>query len=119
MHQRARKLRRVSTDAERLLWHHLRNRSFCGLKFRRQHPVDRYFADFACIERRLVIELDGGHHLEHTKRDLERTRRLNVLGWRVVRFWDDDVLMRTNEVLAELHRVVIGSSPWPSPREAG
>jgi very-short-patch-repair endonuclease len=95
----ARALRTASTDAERRLWYHLRGRRLEGLKFRRQLAIGPYVADFACIERGLVIELDGGQHADRVAADAERTRFLNGQGFRVVRFWNDEVLRETDAVL--------------------
>ena len=89
----ARELRREQTQAEAKLWRLLRERQFGGLKFRRQHPVGGYIVDFYCHERKLVIELDGGQHDEKTqiRYDMQRTRTLEDLGVRVLRFWNSDV----------------------------
>ena len=114
---RARDLRRRETDAERLLWRHLRNRHLGGWKFRRQHPIGRFFADFACAERRLVIELDGGQHVARANADGRRTRALEELGWKVIRYWDDDVLMRTNRVLEDIV-LWLECAPHPDPLPA-
>ena len=111
----ARRLRRDSTDAERRLWYHLRSRRFSGFKFRRQHPVGQYFADFACPKHRLIVELDGGQHVRDCERDARRDRELEKHGYRVLRFWDNDVLARTQDVLAAIHDV-LSSSPQPSPQ---
>ena len=103
---RARGLRRDQTDAERKLWSMLRNRQLDGCKFRRQVAIDRYFSDFACVEARLVVELDGGRHADRAEYDEERTRVLEACGWRVVRFWNHDVLRESegvaNTILAAL-----------------
>lgn len=109
-----RRLRSAPTDAERKLWQHLRGRQLEGCKFRRQHPFDCYILDFACMERRLVIEVDGGQHAGATK-DAERDRFLVAAGFTVLRFWNHDVLMRTDDVLHEIHRVLalIGTDPSP------
>jgi very-short-patch-repair endonuclease len=90
--KRARSLRSASPDAERKLWSVLRGRQFEGLKFRRQLPIDRYFADFACVELKLIIELDGGQHADQIAYDAERTQVLETRGWHVIRFWNNDVL---------------------------
>jgi very-short-patch-repair endonuclease len=82
--ENARALRHASTDAERMLWQHLRGGRL-GLKFRRQHPIPPYIADFCCVSAKLVVELDGSQHSEAT--DRERTRYLESQGWRVLRFW--------------------------------
>jgi very-short-patch-repair endonuclease len=100
----ARDLRRKQTDAERKLWCQLRARQFMGLRFRRQHPIGRYFADFACLELRLVIELDGGQHNSESGRrhDAVRSGVLAAGGYRVIRFWDNDVLRNTRGVLESI-----------------
>ena len=110
----ARNLRNSATDAERLLWRHLRGRQLQNLKFRRQYPIAGYIADLACVEAHLVVELDGGQHAEHVAEDETRTRKIEANGYRVLRFWNDDVLLRTVDVLAEIHRQV-STSPQPSP----
>jgi len=93
----ARRLRRESTDAERRLWSYLRNRQLGGFKFRQQVTIGRYIADFACVECRILIEADGGQHGDEA--DNERTAFLERLGWRVIRFWNNDVLENTEGVL--------------------
>jgi very-short-patch-repair endonuclease len=102
----ARALRNEATDAERHLWQHLRGRLMGGCKFRRQYPIAGHVADFACIEAKLVVELDGGQHLERSAEDAARTRRIECNGYRVLRFWNDDVLLRTDDVLEEILRSV-------------
>lgn len=94
----ARRLRRDQTEAEKRLWSHLRNRQCEDAKFVRQYPIDRHIADFACRSLRLVIELDGGHHAE-SETDAERTRILEAHGYRVIRFWNNEVLTNTDGVL--------------------
>lgn len=101
---KARALRNDATDAERHLWQNLRGRRLAGFKFRRQYPIAGHIADFACIEARLVIELDGGQHLERSAEDAARTRRIESNGYRVLRFWNDDVLERAVDVLDEILR---------------
>lgn len=98
----ARRLRRSMTDAEHRLWFHLRNRALMGCKFRRQHPVGPYVADFACIERGLIVEVDDGQH-SNSHADEGRTGYLRSRGYRVLRFWNNDVLMRTDAVLEQIH----------------
>ena len=112
IHENARALRADATDAERKLWRFLRGRQLSGFKFRRQLPIAGYIADFACIEAGVVIELDGGQHLDHHDYDQERARKLAINGYRVLRFWNDDVLLRTQAVLDEIHRQL---EPLPSP----
>jgi very-short-patch-repair endonuclease len=95
----ARRLRRDSTDAERKLWALLRGRRLIGCKFRRQYPIGSYVADFACFAHRLVVELDGGQHATQEKRDAARTRAIERRGFRVIRFWNNDVLRNPEGVL--------------------
>ncbi|GIW99727.1 MAG: hypothetical protein KatS3mg111_3060 [Pirellulaceae bacterium] len=94
----ARKLRRQATPAETLLWAYLRNEQLCGLRFRRQHPVDRFFADFACVGRKLIIELDGDYHDNTIENDVCRQAVLEGLGWKVLRFHNSDVLENVDAV---------------------
>ena len=94
---RARGLRQDSTDAEWKLWSLVRNRQLGGCKFRRQVPIGRYFADFDCLDARLIVELDGSQHIEErAKYDAQRTAELEAYGWRVLRFDNREVL--TNAV---------------------
>ncbi len=96
----ARRLRREMTDAERRLWYYLRGRRLGGCRFRRQRPMGPYFADFVCLERRLIVELDGGQHAEQTvEHDRERTRFLTEKGFAVLRFWDNEVFKNPAGVL--------------------
>jgi len=112
IHDNARALRNGATDAERKLWQHLRGRQLFDFKFRRQYPIAGYIADFACVEAQLVIELDGGQHLEQVQYDAERSRKLAINGYKVLRFWNDDVLLRTELVLEQICREL---QPHPSP----
>ena len=89
---KARVVRKTSTEAERTLWKHIRFRQLNGHKFRRQAPIGRYVVDFVCFEKKLIIELDGGHHLDQSAYDSERTAWLGSQGFRVLRFWNDQVL---------------------------
>ena len=89
--ERARLLRRALTPAELTLWTHIRARQLGGFRFVRQEPIDRYYADFVCRERRLIIERDGGQHAESPK-DRRRDRALCALGYRVIRIWNNDVI---------------------------
>ena len=113
----ARDLRRTATDAETLLWHLLRNRALDNAKFRRQHPEAGYILDFYCAEARLVIELDGGQHVERETYDESRTAVLNARGIRVLRFWNDQVLKETESVLEQILFALRASaaSATPSP----
>jgi very-short-patch-repair endonuclease len=95
----ARDLRKNATDAERLLWSRLRRRQIEGFKFRRQHSVGPYICDFACLELRIVVELDGSQHVDQSDYDVRRDAFLRSNGFRVLRFWNNDVLVRTDSVL--------------------
>jgi very-short-patch-repair endonuclease len=88
---KARELRINMTDAERLLWSVLRDRQLAGDKFHRQFPIGPFIADFACRKHRLIIEADGGQHTENVS-DQRRTNYLESQGWRVIRFWNNDIL---------------------------
>ncbi|WP_418119092.1 endonuclease domain-containing protein [Variovorax sp. 350MFTsu5.1] len=112
---RARSLRATPTDAEALLWHHLRDRRMATFKFRRQRPIGPYFADFACIETKLIVELDGGQHAEAVAYDEERTRFIEAQGYRVLRFWNHEVLMETDAVRARILRALQEDNPHPNP----
>ena len=113
---KARKLRRASTDAERLLWAHLRNRHLGGYRFSRQFPIGPYFADFVCREQRLVVELDGGQHSDSSY-DVARDRFLNRAGYSVLRYWNNDVSQNLNGVLETL-LLVLEDRPSPGLRFA-
>ena len=116
--ERARELRGASTDAERLLWRHLRNRQIEGLKFRRQVPLFGVYADFYCESANLVVELDGGQHAVMTDRDQNRTEVLQAAGIQVLRFWNNDVLENIEGVLAEIVAITKGATPHPVPLPA-
>jgi very-short-patch-repair endonuclease len=89
---RPQELRRNSTNAERKLWSILRNRALQSFKFRRQQPLGPFIVDFVCLERRLILEVDGGQHAEEASRDAQRTKWLEEQNFRVLRFWNNDVL---------------------------
>lgn len=116
---RARGLRQDMTDAERKLWYRLRNRQLSGWKFRRQHEVDHYIVDFVCTDAMLVVELDGGQHAEQADDDARRTRHLQTLGYRVPRFWNNDVLTDTESVLEVILAALANPAPHPSPLPDG
>ena len=100
--ERARELRKVQTEAEKLLWKHIRNRQLSGYKFRRQYPVGHYIVDFVCLSIQLIIELDGSQHMNNESYDERRTQYLNARGFKVVRFWNNDILIQTDSVLEAL-----------------
>lgn len=95
----ARHLRKNMTDAEQRIWRALRLRQILGVKFRRQHPIGHYIADFVCIERKLIVEVDGGQHAEQIIEDNARTAWLEAQGYRVMRFWNNDMLQNIEGVL--------------------
>lgn len=104
----AQKLRHNQTDAEKIIWSKLRD-SQTGWKFRRQFPIDPYIVDFACFEKKLVIELDGGQHAE--EKDKERTNFIEQRGYKILRFWNHDVLKSTDDVLSVIHNALTQPSP--------
>jgi very-short-patch-repair endonuclease len=107
----AKQLRCQATDAEQLLWKHLRARRLAGFKFRRQLAVEPYIVDFACFEAKLVVEADGSQHGEKRDCDDRRTEFLQARGWRVLRFWNHEILMETQTVLEQIHRELLLKSP--------
>jgi very-short-patch-repair endonuclease len=114
---RARRLRSNPTDAELRLWQRIRRKQLYGCRFRRQVPLGPYVADFVCIERSLIVEVDGGQHSWRETQDLRRTAWLEAKGWRVVRFWNNEVM---ENIAGVLERLVIelsdnGDIPHPDP----
>ena len=107
------RMRRDPTAAERALWLRLCN-SQLGAKFRRQHRLAGYIVDFVCIENGLVVELDGSQHFEQAEYDTTRTRALEQQGFRVLRFWNNDMLLRTDDVLESIV-AALQSPPHPNP----
>ncbi|MDZ7315137.1 MAG: DUF559 domain-containing protein [candidate division KSB1 bacterium] len=126
----ARGLRREQTEAENILWQRLRNRQL-GVKFRRQHAIGEFIVDFVCLERRLVVEVDGGIHKQQKEYDEERSRILAALGFRVIRFWNDEVINNLEYVLAAIEEAIReplageeaiygeGGNETPSPADLG
>jgi very-short-patch-repair endonuclease len=113
----ARRLRANQTDLERRLWSKLRDRQLSSTKFRRQVPIRRYIVDFACRELPLIIELDGGQHSSVRKYDADRTRWLAQHGWRILRFWNNEVIENLEGVLQTVMAAIesASSSPHPDP----
>jgi very-short-patch-repair endonuclease len=111
--KQAKRLRSNMTDAERRLWYRLRAHRFGGVKFKRQVPIGRYVVDFACMSRRVVLEIDGGQHAD-SEGDRVRDQQLADQGFKVLRFWNNDVLKRTDTVL-EVIMVALNSESGPSP----
>jgi very-short-patch-repair endonuclease len=111
----ARILRKHQTDSETLLWNYLRDRRMKGSKFRRQYPIGSYIVDFVCTDKKVIIELDGGQHAEQEAEDKKRTKYLEGMGYRMVRFWNNQVLNETESVLEEIYLILDTPSPPPSP----
>jgi len=107
--ERARTLRRLLTEPEFLLWRRLRNRQLEGFKFVRQKPIGPYYADFACRERLLIVEVDGGQHSDNPN-DARRDAALTLLGYRVFRVWNNDVL---NNIDGVLEMLLSELQKWP------
>src|SRR5437868_10971061 len=110
---KAQRLRREMTDAERKLWSVLRNRQLGGAKFRRQQPIGPFIADFVCQQHRLIVEADGGQHSESTTDD-RRTAFLESKGYRVLRFWNNDILNNLDGVAD----VIAAALSIPHPAQA-
>ena len=117
----ARAMRAAPTEAERKLWWHLRHRlPTPGTHFRRQVRIDRYVADFACHATRIVVEVDGGQHGAASAADEARTKVLEANGYRVLRYWNNDVLTNIDGVLEDiLNTITTTPTPNPSPRGGG
>ena len=96
----ARRMRKVMTDAELKLWNEIRAHRLMGLGFRRQMPIAGYIVDFACADKKLIVELDGSQHgqAETSELDSARTAKLEALGWTILRFWNDDVIREVDNV---------------------
>jgi len=112
---RARRLRREMTEVERKLWRFLRDRSLVGVKFRRQVPLGNFIADFCCLDCRLIVELDGGQHAEHEDADALRSQCFAEEGFRVLRFWNDQVLNGAESVVEEILAAIAEDERAPSP----
>lgn len=104
---RARELRKNPTESELKLWAHLRLRQIGGYKFRRQHPLGPYIVDFVCIEKKLIIEVDGGQHDEKRFYDINRYKLVKEKGFRVLRFWNNEVL-RDIDIVKEVIASALG-----------
>ncbi|GJQ35475.1 MAG: endonuclease [Anaerolineaceae bacterium] len=100
-YEKARKLRKELTPAERKLWAHIRNDQL-GVNFRRQHAIGNFIPDFVCIKKKLIVELDGGQHAEQAEYDADRTRFLESQGYKVIRFWNNDVMNDINGVIRNI-----------------
>ena len=114
----ARKLRNKLTDAEQALWRHIRNRQLYGYKFRRQTPIGKYIVDFVCFEKRLIVELDGGQHEMHQDEDNRRSKGFESQGFKVIRFWNHDVLKQV-EAIKEVIALNLITPPPDLPPQGG
>ena len=112
----ARQLRKNSTREERILWHNLRSRNFLGYKFRRQEPIEDYIVDFIGYEKKLVVELDGSQHAqdEGIVTDIERDNLLKENGFKVLRFWNNEITSNLNGVLLRIKEELEQPSPKSS-----
>jgi very-short-patch-repair endonuclease len=111
--QNAKELRQSLTPAERILWERLRDRRLSSLKFRRQHPIGAFIVDFYCPAARLVIEIDGGIHLEQVETDVLRTQEMEAQGYRVIRFTNEQVAGDLESVLAAIQATCQSRIPLP------
>lgn len=110
----AKHLRTFQTPAERNFWYNVRGHRLGGYKFRRQHPIGPYIVDFVCLSARLIVELDGGQHASQQKYDEKRDAFLKEQGFRVIRFWNDQML-KSRDVVLELVLQALRSGETPSP----
>jgi very-short-patch-repair endonuclease len=104
----AKKLRQNQTEAEKKLWLKLRNRQVDGVKFRRQQFIGPFIVDFACLDKKLIIEIDGGHHSQviNKERDKNRTSWLEQEGYQVLRFWNNDIIQNLDGVLEKIREML-------------
>jgi very-short-patch-repair endonuclease len=119
MRELARKLRNNLTDAEKHLWYYLRNKNLEGLKFRRQVILGKYIVDFICFEKRLIIEVDGGQHVDNKQSDIVRDAWLESQGFRVLRFWNNEVLENRDGVILKILSVLQPPPPPAPPARGG
>jgi very-short-patch-repair endonuclease len=115
----ARRLRKDTTDAERKLWSALRQKQLDGFKSRRQVPMGGFVADFACLSERLIVEVDGGQHDAEHEKDAARTAWLNSRGYRVIRFWNNDVLANLDGVVRTILTALHDHPPPQPPPQGG
>lgn len=112
-------LRKRSTEAEQLLWKHLRMKQLDGFKFRRQQQIDNYIVDFVCFEKRIIIEVDGGQHSRQKENDLARENYLRHQGFEVIRFWNNEVLKNISGVLETIRERCLSPAPQSPPVKGG
>jgi len=120
MHERAKQLRREMTPAEKILWREIRTNKLKGLHFRRQQVIDKYFADFYCHQRALIVEVDGGRHELQKEYDTEREAYLIARGFRIIRFKNEEVFKNLPDVLQKIVEACsLTDSPFPTGKGAG
>jgi len=110
LRNKAKRLRKKLTETEKYLWNYLRNKQIDRFKFRRQQPIGKYIVDFINFEKKLVIEVDGGQHSIYKKKDVIRDKYLKKEGYKVLRFWDNEVL---NNIEGVLEMIINNLSPSP------
>ena len=108
-------MRSAPTDAERAVWHLVRDRQIAGFRFRRQYPIGRYILDFVCIEQRVIVEVDGAHHAEQVAYDRARDHFFRRQGFRVLRFTDREALLERDGVREAILQALSCPPPQPSP----
>ncbi len=114
----AKSLRINQTEAEQKLWYYLRAHRFMGVKLKRQKPIGKYVVDFICVEQKLIIEVDGGQHAENIAYDQNRDSWLRAQGYRVLRFWNNQLMHEIENVLEQIRLALAVTetlSPGPSP----
>jgi very-short-patch-repair endonuclease len=111
--ERARELRRDPSQAERICWELIRAHRIEGIKFRRQHPIGRYFADFACVSLKLAIEVDGEHQADQMDQDAQRTAAMEKDGWRVIRFAASEVVQNREGIWDAIQLLINGRASPP------
>ena len=117
MRDRARVLRNALTDAEKLLWNSIRRCQIKGVKFKRQYLIGSYIVDFICHSHKLIIEVDGNQHMEQTEYDANRTEFLEARGYKVLRFWNNEIFLHLSGVLESIWLTI--NTPSPTlPRKA-
>lgn len=115
MQERARSLRKNQTDAGNRIWYYLRNRRLGGYKFVREYVIGKYIADFVCREKKLIIEVDGGQHMNAEAYDQQRTRDLEALGYRVMRVWNNEVFKNSQGVMEHILTLLESVPPDKQP----
>lgn len=113
--EKARRLRNNATETERLLWSRLKGAQLAGLKFSRQMPIAGFICDFVCRSRKLVIEVDGSQHVDAAGYDALRTEKIEAQGYRVIRFWNNDLTGNLEGVLQMIANAAFGDEVEPTP----